>query len=70
MAMDSSLIALILVVVLWIVYILDRPRRTKRQEEVEERLAQLERKVLDQKERQNDLESKLTQLEIEVSNIR
>jgi septal ring factor EnvC (AmiA/AmiB activator) len=70
MAMDSSLIALILVVVLWIVYILDRPRRTKRQEEVEERFAQLERKVLDQKERQNDLESKLTQLEIEVSNIR
>ncbi|WP_455373165.1 hypothetical protein [Limibacillus halophilus] len=68
--MDSSLIALILVVVLWIVYILDRPRRTKRQEEVEERFAQLERKVLDQKERQNDLESKLTQLEIEVSNIR
>lgn len=70
MPMDSSLIALILVVVLWVVFILERQRRVTLQNELAEKLGQLERKVSDHKDRQNDLESKLTQLEIEVSNIR
>jgi septal ring factor EnvC (AmiA/AmiB activator) len=68
--MDSSLIALILVVVLWVVFILERQRRITLQNEMAEKLGLLERKVSDHKDRQNDLESKLTQLEIEVSNIR
>ena len=70
MSMDSSLIALILVVVLWVVFILERQRRITLQNEMAEKLGLLERKVSDHKDRQNDLESKLTQLEIEVSNIR
>jgi len=70
MPMDSSLIALILVVVLWVVFILERQRRITLQNEMAEKLGLLERKVSDHKDRQNDLESKLTQLEIEVSNIR
>jgi len=70
MSMDSSLIALILVVVLWVVFILERQRRITLQNEMAEKLGLLERKVSDHKDRQSDLESKLTQLEIEVSNIR
>jgi septal ring factor EnvC (AmiA/AmiB activator) len=70
MSLDSSLIALILVVVLWVVFILERQRRVARQDEMAEKLGQLERKVSDLKDRLNDLESKLTQLEVEVSNIR
>ena len=70
MSLDSSLIALILVVVLWVVFILERQRRVARQDEMAEKLGQLERKVSDLKDCLNDLESKLTQLEVEVSNIR
>ena len=70
MEITSSLIAMVLIVVLWIVYLIDRTRQAAKAGVLEDRLQRLEAKLKDLKSRQDSDNDKLTQLEIEVSNIR
>ncbi|MEJ1994705.1 MAG: hypothetical protein P8X75_05750 [Limibacillus sp.] len=70
MEITSSLIAMVLIVVLWIVYLIDRTRQAAKAGVLEDRLQHLESKLKDLKSRQESDNDKLTQLEIEVSNIR
>lgn len=70
MGISSSLIAMLLVVILWFVFLLDRAMRSTRLAKLEERVTQMEAQIRDLRHDQASDNSKLTQLEIEVSNIR
>ena len=70
MAFDSSVMGLVLVVILWIIYLIDRQRQKAKLEALEKELAALSRKFAQAKESHNEMNAKLVQLEVEVSNIR
>lgn len=70
MAFDSSVMGLVLVVILWIIYLIDRQRQKAKLQALEKELAELSKKYAQAKNSHNEMNAKLVQLEVEVSNIR
>ena len=70
MSIDSSLIGVILVVILWVIYLVDRGKQASKFQALEEQIEGLSDRIKDLKAQRDTDNQKLTQLEIEVSNIR
>lgn len=70
MSIDSSLIGVILVVILWVIYLVDRGKQASKFQALEEQIEGLSDRIKDLKALRDTDNQKLTQLEIEVSNIR